>query len=780
LIENRPMHNMDHEPSSMAFFMNLMLQRGWYILVCIIALLIPVIIYNQSATPTYQASTTIIYEEPLNTVGVNIPNDYHKKETLINQIQEIQSRSVALDVVAALPQDVLKKIQLPEQIDKNFDLNKYYAAVIRSSVKAAPVSESDVIQIDAEASDGLSAMVITNTVTKVLTERNLRLRKDEVSGVRAHIEEQRQRYKEQLDVAESRLKQYKMRNRITSLSKENEGMLATITHIDKLYQESKTAREKEESNLQGLNDRISTNQQNLVPSISDVSSKMVQQLREQLTKLQDQYFQLKLQNVPEDNPRMAEMRANMQRIQNNLVAEAKKMAEANNLIDPLSQMSKLYEEKINSELAIQSLQAEESSYKKAMGGYESQLGTLPAKEYELARLTRERDLANEIYVMLSEKWEEARISEAEKVGNLRIIDKAELPKTPIRPRKNLNLAVALLFALTLGFGLAFFLESIDTSIKTQEEVEKKTGLSILGAIPHFHGTERKETNKEVPANALITYLMPSSPASEAYRTLRTNLQFSKLETICTIMLTSSGPREGKSTTVANLAVATAQMGLKTLVIDADLRRPTVHKIFSLHRDPGLADVLLNFSNNDEILNSDSTRRTFQEDSLNSDVISEEKIPLHQASVRASKTVQKIASLDTAITAAVQPTVIDKLEVLTCGVLPPNPSEQLASETMRDLLALVKEKYEMVIIDAPPLIAVTDAAVLAPHVDGVALIIESGQNDREIILKAKSLLDRVGVNFMGAILNNVREKNLYGDYNYYYTYYAKSKDNAEPA
>ena len=135
----------------------------------------------------------------------------------------------------------------------------------------------------------------------------------------------------------------------------------------------------------------------------------------------------------------------------------------------------------------------------------------------------------------------------------------------------------------------------------------------------------------------------------------------------------------------------------------------------------------------------------------------------------------MASLDLSLNAAIRKTKVERLDILTCGALPPNPSEILASETMKDVLALLKEKYEFVVIDAPPVIAVTDAAVLAPQVDGALLVIESARNDRDIILKAKGLLDRVNVNLVGAVLNNVRAKNLYGDYDYYTQEKEKKKE-----
>ncbi len=760
--------------------MNIFIRRGWYIVLCLLAVLVPIIYYNQTATPTYEAVTTIIYEEPrhVNMTGTSPQYDTFGKETLVNQIQEIQSRAIALEVVKSLPSKVLQQIPLPEEKPSDFEPKAFYAAVVRDNILAAPIAESDVIQIKARASDAYGAMVIANTITNVLKERNLRIRKDEVSGVRAFIEEQRDNYKEKLEESETRLRNFKERNRVTSLDKEVDEVLQRITHIDVLYQETKANREKTQESLVVIQDKINKQQKNLVPSISDISTQVVKQLKEQLAQLQDQYIRLQLQGIPENNTRMVQMRADMQRIRDNLAEEATKIAEADNVIDPLSQISNLYQQKITMELQLETYRTQERSLADAIKQYEGKLTNLPTKEYELARLTRDRELANNIYIMLSERREEARISEAEKVGNMRVIDKAEMPKKPVSPRKQLNLAIGLMLGLTMGLGLAFFLESLDTSLKTPDEVEKKTGLTIIGSIPRIRATkgsekDDKETTRELgqPSNRLITYRRPSAPASEAYRTLRTNLQFSDVsDNVGTIMLTSSGPREGKSTTVANIAVTTAQMGLKTLVVDADLRRPTIHMIFGLHREPGLSDILQHFNNNgspaDVMTIVDGKVSEESDDTLDS------KLPLKQASIRAKKTLQKIASLDVAISEAVQSTGIAKLDVLTCGTLPFNPSEVLASETMRDILTLTKEKYDFIFIDAPPIIAVTDAAVLAPHVDGVALVIESGRNDREIVLKAKGLLNRVGDNLVGAILNNVPEKNLYGDYNYYYTYYSE--------
>jgi tyrosine-protein kinase Etk/Wzc len=763
------------EESPVHSFVSLLIRKGWYIVGCLAAVLGPIAIYNRLATPVYEASTTIIYEATKSPVGSSPFYEYRNKESLLNQIEEIKSRSVALEVVSTLPSQVLKNIPLPAERPEGFDVTAYYAAKIRDNIKAAPVAESDVIQIKVQANDALSAATIANTITAVLSERNLRIRREEVSGVRTFIEEQREKYRDRLEDAESTLRLFKENNRVTSLDKEVAEVLHRVTQIDALYQETKANREKTEERLRRVAEKISSQKQSLAPSIADVSTPFVNELKNELMKLQSQYMSQQLQGVPENNPKMMEMREGMQKLRNNLAEEARKIAEAEHVMDPLSQISRLYEEKVQLELELETLRTYERSLSNAVAQYEHNLNGLPSKEYELARLTRERDLANSIYIMLSQRNEEARISEAEKIGNLRIIDRSELPKSPIRPKKELNLLIGLLLGLTMGLGLAFFIESLDTTIKTPEQVEKVTGLNLLGAIPRIRRADMVEhaSHHDKGSNRLITLVQPTSPISEAYRTLRTNLKFAESgEKIKLFMLTSSGPREGKSTTSVNLAVTTAQLGLRTLVVDADMRKPMVHRFFNMTHEPGLSNIL---GYNRYAVRHAVTPRQGEDLDMDSRANLGKTQRMDQASLRASKTVREMAALDLAVTEAIRRTPIENMDVLTSGEIMSNPSELLASDTMRDVLSLIRERYDFVVVDTPPIIAVTDAAVLASGMDAMALVIESGRNEREIILKAKGLLERLGVRITGVILNNVHEKNLYGDYDYYYTYYSSRRD-----
>ncbi|WP_151736556.1 CpsD/CapB family tyrosine-protein kinase ['Paenibacillus yunnanensis' Narsing Rao et al. 2020] len=216
---------------------------------------------------------------------------------------------------------------------------------------------------------------------------------------------------------------------------------------------------------------------------------------------------------------------------------------------------------------------------------------------------------------------------------------------------------------------------------------------------------------------LITVTNPRSPVSEAFRTLRTNIDFSSVdERIQVIMVTSTGPEEGKSTVTANLAAAYAQADKKVLLIDGDLRKPTAHKTFSLSNRHGLSSLL---------------------------------------------------SQQSSLKEAIQVSDIANLSILTSGPIPPNPAEMMASNRMNALLQELRQLYDVVLVDTPPLLAVTDAQIIASKSDGVIMVVSYGKVKREIAAKAKSNLDRVGAKMLGVVLNNVKRKASEGYYYYYY-------------
>jgi capsular exopolysaccharide synthesis family protein len=320
-----------------------------------------------------------------------------------------------------------------------------------------------------------------------------------------------------------------------------------------------------------------------------------------------------------------------------------------------------------------------------------------------------RDIANKLAEVFQEE-----VVEIMNVDNVKILDKAVTPTSPIKPNKMMNIAIAGVLGLMLSVGLVFLIEFLDKTIKTPEDIERYLNLSIIGAIPHNEKAEKRK---------VVTFEDPKSPVAEAYRSLRTNLKFASLDKeIKSIVVTSTIAGEGKSLTTSNLATAIAQTGNKVLLVDTDFRKPSIHKIARKPNADGLADVLINKSD-------------------------------YRSSVKQSRT--------------------KNLDLMFSGLIPPNPSELLGSKSMLEFIEKVKEEYDYVIFDTPPVALVTDAAILANEVDGVILVTSFGMVDYQIAKRAVELLKNANANILGSVLNKIpMGRGGYSYYKYYSSYYGE--------
>ena len=315
---------------------------------------------------------------------------------------------------------------------------------------------------------------------------------------------------------------------------------------------------------------------------------------------------------------------------------------------------------------------------------------------------------------LATNYNQIRIAEAQATNNVVIAKPAVVPLNPVRPRTMTNVLLALIVGGMLAVGAAFLVEYLDDTVKSPDDVTRVTGLSTLGAIARLKdaaGTQRQ----------LIAWVQTKAPETEAYRTLRTNIQFSSVDKpIRTMLVTSSGPGEGKSTTAANLAVVMAQTGQKVILVDTDLRRPVIHKTFGVPNNVGITTALL-------------------------------------------------AGQDIDLAAYVQPTEIENLTVLTSGPIPPNPSELLGSHRMAHVIEQLSQVADLVIFDTPPVLVVTDASVLGRQVDGVLLVADAGGTREQALVQTVGELRKTGVNILGIALNRLDRRSR-GYYYYYYYYY----------
>lgn len=364
---------------------------------------------------------------------------------------------------------------------------------------------------------------------------------------------------------------------------------------------------------------------------------------------------------------------------------------------------------------IAALAQRERAVDERIGERRRELLAFPGKESRIAELRLESNLLDDTYRYLLGQYEQARMQEATISPYVAILDGAS---PPVRFGTNVQqkLLLGLLVGLLLGLGGAFFLEYLDQTIKSAGDVERVLGMPVLGLIPFERSLAASGNGAARQPIVVLSQLAPDDPAVEAYRALRTNVTFVGAERPLQLLaVTSPGPGEGKTTTAANLALALAQGGARVLLVDADLRRPQLHRAFDLPQAPGVTDVLVG-----KARVADAMRRD----------------------VRAS------------------------LDVLPAGALPPNPAELLGSDAMRQLLGEVRRDYEYIVADTPPALPVTDATVMAATVDATILVMRSGETEEVAARRVVEQLGRVRARVAGVVLNGVSQR-----HDHYYTYYA---------
>ncbi|MCK5545601.1 MAG: polysaccharide biosynthesis tyrosine autokinase, partial [Desulfobulbaceae bacterium] len=361
--------------------------------------------------------------------------------------------------------------------------------------------------------------------------------------------------------------------------------------------------------------------------------------------------------------------------------------------------------------------ARENSLKKAFAEQKEETFGLNQKAIRYSVLRREAESARHMYEMLFNRFKEATLTEDMKTGNIRVVDRAEVQRSPVKPNKKRNILLAIIVGLAMGTGISFFLEYLDNTIQYAEDIEQDLNLPYLGTIPMFT-TENNSQNK--PGNELITAGSLNSVVSEAYRDIRTNILFSSVKATPQIILVSSAlPLEGKSVTAANLAVTMAQAGSKVLIIDCDMRRPKIHKLFSIDMDRGISNLLTGDYNAGR---------------------------------------------------AIVHTKIPNLDVLASGPGVPNATDVLGTKRFDDLLSALRKYYDNIIIDSPPATLLADAVVLSKSVDGIVLVVRAADTAKKIVKNGAEKFLNVGAKILGTVLNGVvlSRYSHYYRYSYYYS------------
>jgi len=753
--------------------------RLWIITAIIISSTITIYI-TFSTPPIYQATASVLIEKTNRAQAIfNIGENNNIK--ISDEIAVIKSRIIGEDVVKTLwnsnkrnrlyifgtkvfipkgqrIRKPLKKIfslgswnpeqSKPPQYNEPYSSKigtKYYNNVIKT-ITAHNKGGTSIINIIANSPHPYEAALIANTVAAAYQKRDKEWSSNESMGLKSFLEDRLDEKEKEMEIIEARIEKYKRENQIYDIDGNVTNLINNLTSIESEYNNTSI-----EINI------IYSQKKYLTEQLSDVekdlTERMLNSINAQLFALREQVNEKEAELVRnstiygENHEAVIKINENLKNLKDQLKSKTNELITAGlSILDPLDYRQNLISDLLQLETNIHLLKSKLFEYEALIDKYKNDIKVLPKKQSFLGKLNREKEVLANTYAYIRQKIEEARVSMASEPGKVRIIDRAEESGMPISPDIPRNLIMALIVGVLIGLGCSLTIEYFDNTVKSIEFIERKK-LPVLAIIPSI-SHESKAYSKDGGKNSddkgglihgwksvnriqrrLVTHEDPRSPISESYRSLRTSLMYTTKLKQGTIMVSSPGPGEGKTTTIINLAITYANLGKKTLLIDGDLRKPVLHKVFDSNNSKGLTHYLSGMEEKlDNIINN---------------------------------------------------TDIENLNIIYSGVIPPNPSELLGSALMKSSVEKLKNDFDVILFDAPPVLAVTDAVVLSDLIDQFILVVRFGSTDKDSINHTLLSLANVNRTLTGVVFNDLNRKNSYYSQNYYrhHEYYYTSEESS---
>jgi capsular exopolysaccharide synthesis family protein len=741
-------------------YLAIMLRGKWIIGITFIVVVVATILFTKLSDPVYQSACKVL----LSTSGAkgalfteSVRSD-GLKNTVQNELAILNSRALADSVAERMlkqryliagREDLIPMVVPLKNLADSTGLAPMdlVSGRVSGAIDFDPVRESDIITITARSKNAREAQLLANTFAEAYRDRNIYASRAKSRSFREFLESQAREKRRALEETESSLQGYMENQGIVSLDDESKRMIDQLASLEAQRDATDIQLKEMQNTLSSYQQQLPQQETNVARVVGEASDTYIRQMQDQLAKLEVQRDMTVVQNptaagreildsrVKEIDVQIAALRLKLQRRTDDYL---RTLTPEGGGGDATSYLKTVKQRIVEAGINVLSLQAKKNALTEAIQEYERKFDKIPAKSVQLARLQRARISNEKLYLMVEEKYNEANITEQSNTGYVEIIEPASLPGSPSSPKTIINVMIGIFIGLSLGVVFAFVKELFDVRVQTPEDLKRRgfTPLTpIMNMDPEIEKLGRGDglmaKDKAVDAH-LITLSFPFSSIAESYRQMRTNLQFARVgQPIRTLMVTSPAPGEGKSTTACNLAIAFAQTGKRVLLVDADLRRPTLDAKFSLTNGIGLSEYLAG------------------------------KQPL---------------------SAVVQKTRVENLSVITSGEIPPNPAEALGSDSMRKLMGEVIEKFEVVLFDSSPILAVTDPAVISTMVDGTLVVVSSARTRVQDLEQASELLEGVGGKVIGVVMNNFDPHQAYGlsrrtsrgRYSYGQTYYSKSK------
>ena len=711
-------------------------KRRWSILAALLITLITTAIVTFAMKPIYRGTATIqINKESAQIVdfkeifAINTMDlDYYQ-----TQYKILESRSLAKRVIqeAALfnhPEFPPKKEMSPFQIwrsdllasvskwltfqnQRNSGENGREAAIdsliineFLDKLKIEPIRNSRLVRIHFDSHDPALAKQIPNRLAELYIQQNLETRFKATEQAKEWLTRQLDDLKGKVERADETLRAFGSKHGIISLEEKENIVIQRLSELNEALAKAEADRMSKEALYQQTQ---SQNPDSLPPILEN---KLIQELKQTSIQLEAQYMKGSESLFKPDWPEMKRLKDHLDTVQSRLNTEIKKI---------VAGIKNEYESSQRKEFLLRNAFEEQKA--RAMEMQQR------AIQYNI--LKREADTNKELYKGLLQRMKEAGVSAGITASNIQVVDQAEAPTKPFKPNKKLNLALAAVVGLFLGVGLAFFLEHLDDTIKRPEDLQDLIRLPSFGIVPEAVYDRRKVLE---PSHAVETATcdFPKSMLSEAYRSIRTSILLSSSGKPPKIIAVSSpNPGEGKTTTVVNTAIALSQTGAQVIIIDADMRKPRIHKVLGKANGVGLSSFL----------------------SGNADM-----------------------------EAVIQKSKIPNLCYIPSGPIPPNPSELLGSAFFKKMIDGLGNRFQYMVIDSPPLLAFSDSVIISTNVDGVIMVVIGGKTPRDTLERSKEALLQVDAKILGVVINRAKVNGGdYGSYYHrYYYYYGKEKKGKE--
>lgn len=722
-----------HEANPLISYWHILTKRKWAVFTTFLILTTLTTIATLRATPIYESVGRVaIFRENSDSLGlregssygISDTDDYDYTVALETQVNVLKSDQLALKVARAMKLDTNPKFNPaagttdPNAPPVSSDADARLIGVIKGGIRVQVLPRTRVVEIRYESPDPKMAAQVVNTIIETFKEENFRAKYDASLQTSEWLSKQLSELQLKVETSQEALVRYQRENNVLGIDDKQNITTAKLDELNRQLTQAETDRIQKEAAM-----RMAETGNPEFYSARDQFS-LFEKLRNQLAELKSQAAQLNTQFGP-SYPKVVALNNQIAQVESDLSSEQQKL---------MGRVRGEYNQAVQRERMLRG----------ALESQKQEANKLNERAIQYQILKREAEGSRELYESLLRRSKEAAVVASLRSGNIRTVDSARVPEAPSKPNVPRNIALGMFMGLIAGIGLAVVLDILDNTVRTPEEAQQLTSLPSLGLVPLMgEASEVKPAaGKRLPVKTgtgrpntslgLVAYGRPKSEVSEAYRALRTSVLLSAFgRAPKVILLTSPLPQEGKSTTSVNLGIVLAQKGGKVLIVDADLRRPNIHRTFGVGSTAGLSTVLAG---------SDSFEK-----------------------------------------AAIPSPILPNLTILPAGPTPPQPSEMLGSPLMRDLVQQWAKDFDHVIIDSPPVLSVTDAVLLSSVADAVILVIRSGQTTKEALRRSRNLLAQVNARVLGIVMNAVDLRSPDGYYYYYGgKYYGKYYDESAKA